>query len=146
MGYETLINFRRKIDGTLVGFKKCKYNLVAAEYANFNDLAKLTNDKNFRQHNTAVIALLEHAQSGQHMLVASCHLHWNPKLEYVKMGQAFYLLYLISKFAVRLLGEKEAPECPLIIGGDFNSLPDSNVLSLILDQLPHSTSRDPKTE
>ncbi len=99
MGYEIHGNFRRKTDCTLVGYKRSKFRAVEQLNVCFNELAKIYDDKKFRTNNTATVCVLENKETGQKIIVASTHLHWNKKLEYVRMGQSHYLLYKISGLA-----------------------------------------------
>ena len=55
-------------------------------------------------------------------MVANTHLHWNPKFDYVKYAQAFYLQYKLSKFL-----QSRDLDVPVIVCGDFNSKPISSV-------------------
>jgi len=107
--------------------------VIDQENVCFNDLAKIYEDKKFKTNNTATVCLLVHRETGRKMIVSSSHLHWNPKLEYVRMAQAHYLLFKISKFAEKYSQGAEK-DIPVILGGDFNSHPDSGVLDIILGQ------------
>ncbi len=64
-------------------------------------------------------------------MVVSSHLYWDPKFDYVKYAQTSYLLKRLSQFKLA----HNLPEShPIIVCGDFNSLPDSSCLSLIYNQ------------
>lgn len=72
----------------------------------------------------AVLALLRHEPSGRPLLVASAHLHWNPALPDVKVAQAAALCGAAASFAARHGHAGGAEELlPLVVAGDFNSLP-----------------------
>jgi len=59
------------------------------------------------------------------MLVANTHLHWNPKFDYVKFGQSFWLLKCVATFIKE--NNLNVDSTPIIICGDFNSKPSSSV-------------------
>ena len=92
LGYDFRFNFRKKKDSVLVGFKTNKFDLLAEKYVDYNDLASVYNEKEFLKHNKAVMVHLRHKETGADFIAASSHLHWNPAIDYVKYGQAMYLL------------------------------------------------------
>jgi uncharacterized protein with PIN domain len=84
------------------------------------------------------------------LVVATPHLYWNPLFPEVKEAQATYLLDRIGAFRARILqsyrsmsgegegsrragegGREGGDDIPVILGGDFNSLPDSQVYRLL---------------
>ena len=73
----------------------------------------------------------------QHILVTNTHIHWDPEYCDVKLIQAIMLLseletILISAQSEKGIGVKTRtpgiPGVPIIMCGDFNSLPDSGVI------------------
>lgn len=56
------------------------------------------------------------------------------------MAQAHYLLFKISKFA-EIYAPGAEKDIPVIMGGDFNSHPDSGVLDIILGK-PEEEEKD----
>jgi endonuclease/exonuclease/phosphatase (EEP) superfamily protein YafD len=56
-------------------------------------------------------------------MVGNTHFHWEPHVDYVKYGQSYYLLQKLSEYY-------SDPNIPLLMLGDFNSIPDSSVLSM----------------
>ncbi|KAI9024533.1 Endonuclease/exonuclease/phosphatase [Hyaloraphidium curvatum] len=59
---------------------------------------------------------LVHLQTGQELLAACTHLHWNPRKPHLKAVQA----HVLASSLARLRGD---PSVPVLLGGDFNSLP-----------------------
>jgi uncharacterized protein with PIN domain len=55
-------------------------------------------------------------------VASTAHIYWNPLKNHVKRAQAYYLKKKVIEFANKL---------PMIICGDFNSLPDSNTINII---------------
>ena len=75
--------------------------------------------KMFKRGNVGLLCLLEHIPSKTQIIVANTHLYWNSKFDFVKFGQAFWLLKCISSFIEEHSLDLE--NTPFIICGDFNS-------------------------
>lgn len=56
-------------------------------------------------------------------ILANTHLFWNPKYEKIKLNQAKLLCKKIEEFNILHI--------PVIISGDFNSMPNSDVYKFI---------------
>lgn len=67
----------------------------------------------------AVLAVLEHTTSGRQLVVASCHLYYNPQWPDIKLLQAHILC---GRVAAMLQQHSLGEDSPVLIGGDFNSL------------------------
>ncbi|KAI8474955.1 MAG: hypothetical protein J3K34DRAFT_489391 [Monoraphidium minutum] len=76
-----------------------------------------------RREEGAVAALLRHRASGAALVAASTHLFWDPHFPDVKLVQAAALCRGVAAFVEGALGPGAAGRVPVIIGGDFNSLP-----------------------
>ncbi|KAA1121615.1 Glucose-repressible alcohol dehydrogenase transcriptional effector [Puccinia graminis f. sp. tritici] len=108
--------------------------------------------------NIAVIALLEHRQSGTRQIVANVHIHWDPEFRDVKLIQTAMLMDQISEISSRFArlpkrtnlsnNYRTAPsysdgtQIPTIICGDFNSIPQSGVYDYLSQGLIPSTHPD----
>ena len=57
--------------------------------------------------------------------MANTHLHWNPKLDFVKYAQAFWLQKSIAEF----IETRNLEDVPVIICGDFNSKAGDSAIS-----------------
>ena len=66
------------------------------------------------------------------MLVVCTHMHWNPKLDFVKYGQAFWLLMKISEFLDDF--ELTLDKVPLVICGDFNADPTTSSIHMMMNK------------
>ncbi len=68
--------------------------------------------------------------SSQTLLVCTAHIHWDPEYSDVKLIQTMMLMHELRTFVDDILDkcsvEKSEPNIiPLLLCGDFNSLPDS---------------------
>mmetsp|Transcript_34040 Transcript_34040/g.89356 ORF Transcript_34040/g.89356 Transcript_34040/m.89356 type:complete len:514 (+) Transcript_34040:76-1617(+) len=79
--------------------------------------------------NIAIGAVLLHKPSKTPIFVGNGHLHWDPTFKDVKVVQAAMLVNEIAKF----VDEPGKPRMPILLGGDFNSEPDSGVFKLLAD-------------
>lgn len=75
--------------------------------------------------NIAVIVLLEDKQDGSKILVSNAHLHWDPLFSDVKVIQTALLIDEIQALAKQWATLYNESSIPVLICGDFNSLPDS---------------------
>ena len=80
--------------------------------------------------NVAVLLVLEDTESKAPLVVGNAHLTWDPEFKDVKVIQSVMLMEEMSKFMEAELGD-EAAKVPIILGGDFNSTPDSGVFEFI---------------
>jgi mRNA deadenylase 3'-5' endonuclease subunit Ccr4 len=70
-------------------------------------------------------------------VVANTHIHWNPKFDYVKYAQGFWLVHQIDKLLTENgLSLTGASKTPLIICGDFNSRPSNSIIHL-MNNIPY---------
>jgi CCR4-NOT transcription complex subunit 6 len=79
----------------------------------------------------AVAAVLRHRSSGRALVAASAHLFWDPKRPEVKARQAGLLARRCASLARRHAAAADAGESmmlPVVIGGDFNSMPPAELL------------------
>ena len=67
--------------------------------------------------------MLQHQQSHKTIVLGNCHLEHEPAKDHVKFAQAVFMLEKSAKYV------RENGGVPFICGGDFNSLPNSSVLS-----------------
>lgn len=107
----------------------------------------------------AVVTLLEHRDSGSRLIVANAHIHWDPEFRDVKLVQTGLLMGELEKIAHQFakLPPKPPPpaseqqdgdlpssrspvpppiytdgtKIPMVLCGDFNSVPDSGVYSFL---------------
>lgn len=73
------------------------------------------------------------SRMNQAILVCTAHIHWDPEYSDVKLIQTMMLVHEIKTFVDDILQKSSVPPSqkldpnviPLILCGDFNSLPDS---------------------
>ncbi|XP_078263362.1 protein angel homolog 1-like [Rhinoraja longicauda] len=137
-GYECIYKRRTgiKTDGCAVCFKRDRFSLVSqhpVEY--FRPIVETLN-----RDNVALLALLrpvlpQPPDSGQDqptlpdILVANTHLIFNPRRGDIKLTQLAVLLAEIQQLLPAARGD--GSPCPVILCGDFNSVPDSPLYKLI---------------
>lgn len=128
----------RAIDGCALFFRRERFALVERVDISFDSLARQApvNDRALRRmcrSNVALMAVLEdlgppvvrHGRAVKRQLAAVCpHLYWDPEFADVKLWQAHALCRELER-TVRPRG------LPLVVGGDFNSTPDSAVYALM---------------
>ncbi len=84
-----------------------------------------------RRHNIALLLTVRHRGSGRYLILATTHLYWNPEFEDVKLLQTHALLFRLAAQVKHAQQTYGTPHVPVILGGDFNSLPESKVYALI---------------
>ncbi|RKO94113.1 Endonuclease/exonuclease/phosphatase [Blyttiomyces helicus] len=147
---------RRQVDGCATFWKKTKFSLVHKHCIEFQQIAmqrpelRKAEDVFNRvmiKDNIAVVTLLELRETRSRVMIANAHLHWDPSYKDVKLVQTAMLLEellrLGTSWASRDRETGVAPttstghsansmaRIPLIIGGDFNSLPNSGVYEFL---------------
>ena len=91
LGYECHIEWRREDDAVLIGYKTDKFELRDTLHIQYNDLKKRFRHSIFLKGNTAIVAKLRYKATSKELIVATTHIHWNPKLDFIKYAQMFYL-------------------------------------------------------
>lgn len=130
LGYK-LVHYGRpglfRGEGVAIAFKIDKFKLLQTEQINMDDLGKIyPGGSTFRRANQALLCLFEMKEGGRQFVAGTCHLHFNPKLDFVKYAQALYLKERAVVFV-----NKHGKNLPLFIGGDYNSMPMSSVMSML---------------
>lgn len=134
-------------DGVLVAFKAAKFELVATEEVQFDDLAESSvcqRSKAIQHHlskkNVALILLLRpknryidiDCNPNFMFTMCSTHLYWNPMRPQIKLAQAKYLLARIANIRDK---NGLVPHAS-VLAGDFNSKPQSQAYQCILSGVP----------
>eukprot|EP01135_Chromosphaera_perkinsii_P012169 Nk52_evm7s2604 gene=Nk52_evmTU7s2604 len=128
---------KKDVDGCCIFYRSSRYSVVdqmtlefgrmATAVANMSD-QKIGEDMLNRvmsKDNVGVILLLESKLTKSVVCVANAHVHWNPEFKDVKVIQTAMLMEEIKKMFLIKYGRGNFP--PIVICGDFNSLPDSGV-------------------
>jgi CCR4-NOT transcription complex subunit 6 len=151
-------NERKHVDGCAIFYKTMKFSLIKEHLLEFNKLAMSTAEGShdminrvMTKDNIALAALLETKESiwengsppegwqKQPVLVATCHIHWDPEYCDVKLIQTMMLMAelrnIIDEQQTKLrpggITSGNANSIPLLLCGDLNSLPDSGVVEYL---------------
>jgi CCR4-NOT transcription complex subunit 6 len=109
-----------------IAYKNKLFREESWTYLDLNDeLDKL--DDSFCRHKEAIFVTLKHYATGKSVVVANTHLFWNAEFEYVKYGQMCMIVKLI---------QNKFPQLPIILCGDMNSTPNSNVIKYLYRKAP----------
>jgi CCR4-NOT transcription complex subunit 6 len=81
--------------------------------------------------NIAVIVLLENKENGNKLIVSNAHLHWDPLFSDVKVIQTALLIDEVQRCATSWAKQYNTASIPVLVSGDFNSLPDSGVVEFL---------------
>ncbi|KAM8819280.1 protein angel homolog 2 isoform 4-T4 [Rhynchonycteris naso] len=128
LGYhcEYKIRTGRKPDGCAICFKHSKFSLLSVNPVEFYrpDVPLLDRD------NVGLVLLLQPkipSGASPAICVANTHLLYNPRRGDIKLTQLAMLLAEISSVA----HQKDGSFCPIVMCGDFNSVPGSPLYSFI---------------
>jgi len=126
-----------KPDGVAIFYNTSRLRLLNLHHINYNALEPITSEKNFDAHryqknNIALFALMEtipsNSTSTSHqVVVATTHTYWDPKLSDLKLRQAHMLLQELKHYVDT---QADGLNTPVIVSGDFNSLPNSAMYEL----------------
>lgn len=113
-------------DACVTAWRKEKFQLVSSEEIDYDDDVDGRDRlaKRYRRHNVGLVCVLRGSDRGR-VVFANTHLHWDPEREDVKLAQMVSFLRLTASVAVSGL--------PLVVGGDWNSTPTSDAVSLALN-------------
>lgn len=138
----------KSVDGCAIFYKKNKFCLVEQHLIEFNQLAMANAEGSnemmnrvMTKDNIGLAALLQvkdsdataHRQSRKLILVSTAHLHWDPEYCDVKLIQTMMLMNELKSIIdqiSRVYGI-DGKSVPLILCGDFNSLPNSGVIEYL---------------
>ncbi|EGD79484.1 hypothetical protein PTSG_12983 [Salpingoeca rosetta] len=84
-------------------------------------------DRCMPKDNVALFTVFEHAVTKKRVFVANLHLTWDPHFSDVKVVQIVLALKAIREF----LQENKLLDVPVMLMGDFNSMPDSGVYEFL---------------
>lgn len=135
-GRSQTLSDKRAVDGCAIFWKRSKYRLV--EQVNVDFFQKIVTDirfslnqdilsRNARKDNVALITVLEKPENTQ-IIVVNTHIFWDPEYPDVKLFQVILLIEEIEKV------KQKYKNTPIVLMGDFNSLRDSSVYSLIVER------------
>ncbi len=135
-----------------------RFELIDKELVEFNQApslrrmdptAKLSHEMYNRvmtKDNIAVVVMLEAKATGTRLILANAHIHWDPKFRDVKIMQVAMMMDELHNMADKFVEKparypredthkapkyKHGEEIPLIVCGDFNSIPGSGVYEFL---------------
>eukprot|EP00049_Salpingoeca_infusionum_P018678 m.358289 g.358289 ORF g.358289 m.358289 type:complete len:495 (-) comp18103_c0_seq1:768-2252(-) len=125
-------------DGCAIFFFSNKYRLLKEHLIQFssesgrhyNNCAAMI-DRVMSKDNIALLAVLESVEHpGKKVVVCNLHLTWDPQFKDVKVIQTMLALNAMQEF----MKENKLMDLPVLLTGDFNSLPDSGVYEFLSTQ------------
>lgn len=126
------------VDGCAVFWLTSKLTFRKEKMVEFDRLGSALNagsadmlNRVMPKDNVAVLLVLEDNQTSKPLIVGNAHLTWDPEFKDVKVIQTVMLMNEMNNFIIEELGENQASKVPIILGGDFNSTPDSGVFEFI---------------
>lgn len=146
---------KKHVDGCAIFWRTSKFTLVKEHLVEFNQVAMENAEGSdamlnrvMTKDNIAMAALLETKEAcwenslpsepGQHLLVATAHIHWDPEFCDVKLIQTMMLCQqlqnIVSEVGMSLRpGSRfqSSGGVQLLLCGDFNSLPESGVVEYL---------------
>ncbi|OMJ70668.1 hypothetical protein SteCoe_31296 [Stentor coeruleus] len=129
-GYESLWMKRPSYwnpDGSLIAWKKNVWELVEAMNLSFNEHPICQKNQDYARNGVGVVGMFRNKENQSGVIIGTAHFYWDPALENVKFLQS-----VMFKSAVYRMKEKYS--VPVVITGDFNSLPDSPPIKYLTNQ------------
>ncbi|XP_076326857.1 uncharacterized protein LOC143233886 [Tachypleus tridentatus] len=150
-------NERKHVDGCAIFFQINKFSLMKETLVEFNQVALATAEGSDdmlnrvqTKDNIGLVALLqpkagpitkcnsEDSHFHQPILVCTTHMHWDPEYSDVKLIQTMMLMHELRRIAQDVSLNNHNSEqasdvntVPLLLCGDFNSLPTSGVVEFL---------------
>ena len=115
-----------------------EFNQVALQRSDFKKTDEMFN-RVITKDNIAIVTLLESKETQARLIVANCHIHWDPSYADVKLVQVAMLTDELEKYAEKWCAQPTNPvhnyshptKMSTIICGDFNSTPESGVYDFL---------------
>lgn len=156
-----------KKDGCCIFYRPSRLNLISEAVVNYNDLAPPPTstspedtpvdntksdgkekerfrgdpkDPSFRLKRDCVgvlAAFRRKGVTGPPFIVACTHLYWDPNWADVKLAQARHFLHSLHAFREKIKKDEES-RIPIIVCGDFNSMPGDTVHKYLRSGLPQN--------
>ncbi|KAL0482351.1 CCR4-NOT transcription complex subunit 6 [Acrasis kona] len=144
---------RAKVDGCAIFYKTHKYYLVYEKPIELNNASIVGDlyDEEYMTDNVGIIAILQlqtqdkktltpcfppskadqQHVSRRYLCVVNVHLFWNPLYTDIKISQCHYALHQVKSYLNMTLGDEMSKHIPIVLCGDFNSLPNGEVYNLL---------------
>eukprot|EP00042_Codosiga_hollandica_P029190 m.159197 g.159197 ORF g.159197 m.159197 type:complete len:481 (-) comp53007_c0_seq4:17-1459(-) len=122
-------------------FWSCEWERLARQSVRFSDLLKVKCEGHNQQtrafftdgNQVAIIVLLRHATTGQHLIVVSTHITCAWQTPASQIAQAAVMTEQVEKFHQAAKARFGFSHAAVIIAGDFNSTPTSGLYNFMLD-------------
>jgi len=127
-------------DGCLIAFKSDKFELVDLVQVSCDDAISadsLYEYQKYVKHNVALIVQLRDRATKKEVIICTCHVHWNPMLPEVKMSQITHILQKLNEF--------RDGDLPVVLTGDFNTLPSDPIYAAITTNTNTTTTTGANT-
>lgn len=125
-------NADSKNDGCATFFRTSKFEKVCHDSIEFDRVPDEGGKRpDFATHNVALLVLLRPTNFSHEscICVANAHLFWDPMYEDVKLAQARALVKAAEDMVKA--SNVDAASTPVILAGDFNSMPGSDVYNFL---------------
>lgn len=113
-----------KSDGSLIAWKVEKWKILESKELDYNFPEQPLIDPAYLKHNIGLLIVFENLATGEKVLIGTSHFFWDPKFEHVKFLQA--KTYMENGYIL-----KEKFQCEVVLTGDLNSIPGSNVINFM---------------
>jgi CCR4-NOT transcription complex subunit 6 len=119
-----------KVDGCATFYRRDRFRLLEKHEIEYSTIAReKVKEKRLlnrlMKDNVALLIVLEDLATGSRVCVANTHIFWDPDQTDVKLFQ-------VDTFLQEAEAYVGARNIPLLIAGDFNSLPESSIYELIV--------------
>lgn len=135
---------RRTVDGCAIFYRADKWELRASHVIDITQLAMQRPDfakddvmfnRVLQRDNVAVFVMLQNRMTGMKIVIANAHMHWDAMMSDVKLVQTGIMVEEIQSL---LQAQEDTDEegltwshYPLIVCGDYNSVPSSGVYEFL---------------
>lgn len=144
--YDPVTEQSKKLYGLVTFWKKGKFRLV--DQASLDFYQRIINDKRFKhlsdihtrlanKTNVGLVTVFEVISTGQLVIVGNVHLYWKPEYNDIKILQTLIFLEEIEFM------QNKYKSASTVILGDFNSMMNSEVYSLIVNRKIGGEAFDP---
>ncbi|MDR3547920.1 MAG: hypothetical protein P4M11_06610 [Candidatus Pacebacteria bacterium] len=129
-------------DGPLVGYRKDRFQCLGKYEIEFDRVADST-QFDLKRGTVALALHLKCMKTGREVICANTHLFYHHSFNQIKYAQMAYLLSELAKIHKSL---KDPEKIGVVICGDMNVWPDSNVIRLVYGLPPVETYPDISSE
>eukprot|EP00948_MAST-09A_sp_MAST-9A-sp1_P000355 g355.t1 len=117
----------KKLQGAISGYTPPPTNTVGMNPLTDAGVRKAL--RHLKKDNVTQIVVLTQKSTGKQFCVANTHLFWDPEYVDVKLWQSYVLIKELETFLTNR--SQNGNSLPLVLCGDFNSLPESAVYELL---------------